>query len=188
MRVIAGEAKGTRLVPVPAGVRPVSDMAREGLFASLGGRVEGAVCLDLFAGTGAVGIEALSRGAAHCAFVDASKAATAAIRANLDKTHLADRATVERADVLAYLRKRIPDREPCRLVFLDPPYDQGGPYLEDCLQALSTSGWLSPEGWTVVLTRGHKSVEPALPLHWATRRQLRYGDSLLALYQEELWG
>lgn len=186
MRVIAGSARGTRLGPVPAGVRPLSDRAREGLFASLGPDVPDARCLDLFAGTGAVGIEALSRGAASCSFVDASREAAHAVRSNLERAHLAERGTVRTADVAIYLRRR-PAQEPSyELVFLDPPYGLAEPSLTACLEALD-AGWLAPEGWTVVLTRGHKSSLPTVPVHWATRRQLRYGDSLLTLYREDRW-
>ena len=91
MRVIAGAAKGVRLGTVPAGTRPVSDRAREGLFASLHERVRGARCLDLFAGTGALGIEALSRGAASAAFVERDRRAAAAVRDNLARTRLEGR-------------------------------------------------------------------------------------------------
>src|SRR6476469_8214458 len=70
------------------------------------------------------------------------------------------------------------------LVFLDPPYELADPSLSGFLAALD-AGWLAPEGWTVVLTRGHKSSLPTVPVHWATRRQLRYGDSLLTLYRED---
>jgi 16S rRNA (guanine966-N2)-methyltransferase len=185
MRVIAGTAKGRRLGPVPPGVRPVSDRAREGLFASLADRVVEARCLDLFAGTGAVGIEALSRGASSCVFVDRSRAAVAAIRANLEKTGLADRGKVVAGDVLEHLRRGARD-EPVELVFVDPPYDLEGPSLEACLAALD-DGWLAGDGWTVVLTRGHKGSLPGVPLHWAAGRQLRYGDSLLTLYREVRW-
>jgi 16S rRNA (guanine966-N2)-methyltransferase len=185
MRVIAGSAKGRRLGPVPRGVRPVSDRAREGLFSSLAGRVVEARCLDLFAGTGAVGIEALSRGASSCRFVDRSRAAAAAIRANLAVTGLADRATVVVGDVLDHLRGGPPE-EPADLVFLDPPYELEGPSLDACLAALD-AGWLAPPGWTVVVTRGHKGSLPGVPLHWAAARQLRYGDSLLTLYREDRW-
>jgi 16S rRNA (guanine966-N2)-methyltransferase len=83
VRVIAGTAKGTRLAAVPPGVRPVSDRAREGVFSSLGELVSGAAVLDLFAGTGAMGIEALSRGAAAAVFVERSPRAIASIRQNL---------------------------------------------------------------------------------------------------------
>src|SRR5687768_6998077 len=102
MRVIAGSAKGRQLVRVPAGARPVSDKAREGLFSSLGGRVEGARVLDLCAGTGARGIEALSRGAEEAVFVDRSAPAGAAIRANLDRTGLTDSGEVTRAEVARF--------------------------------------------------------------------------------------
>jgi 16S rRNA (guanine966-N2)-methyltransferase len=186
MRVIAGSAKGRRLGPVPPGVRPVSDRAREGLFSSLAGRVVDARCLDLFAGTGAVGIEALSRGASWCRFVDRSRAAVAAIRANLETTKLADRGSVVTADVLAHLRRGPRDDPPADLVFLDPPYELGGPSLDACLTALDR-GWLARPGWTVVVTRGHKGSLPGVPLHWAAGRQLRYGDSLLTLYREDRW-
>jgi len=186
VRVIAGSARGTRLGPVPAGVRPLSDRAREGLFASLGPDVPDARCLDLFAGTGAVGIEALSRGAASCTFVDTSREAADAIRSNLERSRLAERGTVRTSDVAVYLRRRRADEPPYDLVFLDPPYVLADPALSRCLAALD-AGWLAPEGWTVILTRGHKSSLPAVPVHWATRRQLRYGDSLLTLYREDRW-
>ncbi|MGZ4149016.1 MAG: 16S rRNA (guanine(966)-N(2))-methyltransferase RsmD [Actinomycetota bacterium] len=183
MRVIAGTAKGLRLGPVPAGTRPLSDRAREGLFASLASDVLEARCLDLFAGTGAIGIEALSRGASHCTFVDRSRGATAAIRSNLEKTRLRALAEVVTADVAAFLARPRPGREPYDLVFLDPPYELGGPALGAFLGGLA-DGWLARGEATVVMTRGHKSPLPAVPLHWATRRQLRYGDSLLFLYRE----
>jgi 16S rRNA (guanine966-N2)-methyltransferase len=183
MRVIAGSAKGRTLGKVPAGVRPVSDRAREGLFASLGDEVVEATCLDLFAGTGAVGIEALSRGASRCVFVDRSKGAVAAVRDNLVRTGLEGSAEVRAADVLAWLRRDPGDA--VSIAFLDPPYDLGPPYLDACLEALGP--WLDPDGWTVAVTRGHKGPLPAVPLHWAVARQLRYGDSLLTLYREERW-
>src|SRR5207302_1365372 len=96
VRVIAGSAKGARLAPVPGGTRPLSDRAREGLFSSLGGLVVGARVLDLFAGTGAVGIEALSRGAASALFVDSAPAAARIIAENLRRTRLEKRGTVRR--------------------------------------------------------------------------------------------
>lgn len=186
MRVIAGTAKGMRLGAVAPGTRPITDRAREGLFASLGHEVDGARCLDLFAGTGALGIEALSRGATSCTFVDRERRATASVQANLEKTRMDGRARVRTADVAAYLRKRSSAEQPYDLVFLDPPYEVGDPYLGGCLAALG-AGWLASEGWTVVLTRGHKSPLPAVPVHFAVRRQLRYGDSLLIIYREVAW-
>lgn len=186
MRVIAGSARGMRLGRVPAGTRPLSDRAREGLFASLAADVVGARCLDLFAGTGAIGIEALSRGAAHCTFVDRSREATAAIGANLRTTHLTDLAHVVTADVSRWLRRKPAGIEPFQVVFCDPPYELDSPALDDCFTALD-DGWLDAEGWSVVVTRGHKSSAPVVPVHWAVRRHLRYGDSLLIRYQEVRW-
>ena len=184
MRIIAGSAKGTRLGPVPAGTRPVSDRAREGVFASLAGRVVDARVLDLFAGTGAMGIEALSRGAADARFVDGSPRAVATIRDNLARARLEGR--VQRSDVLRALRSGRGSEDPYDLVFLDPPYDLGSTDLEPCLAALG-EGWLPADGWTVIVTRGQKGSLPAVPLHWAVARRLRYGDSLLTLYREVGW-
>jgi 16S rRNA (guanine966-N2)-methyltransferase len=171
---------------VPPGVRPVSDRAREGVFASLGTAVPGASCLDLYAGTGAMGIEALSRGADRCTFVERSRSAVAAIRDNLERTHLGPLAVVRTADVARFLRAQRGERPGFDLVLLDPPYDTPSTEVADRLGDLD-AGWLAPEGWTVVLTRGHRGDPPALPVHWAVRRTLRYGDSLLTLYREDRW-
>src|SRR5262245_15527252 len=161
-------------------------MAREGLFASLAGLVEEARCLDLYAGTGAGGIEALSRGADSATFVDRSAAAVAAIRENLRLTEFGEDATVVKAPVERWLATAVGTQPPFDLVLCDPPYDLDGASLGAVLSALD-AGWLAPEGWTVVVTRGHKSSPPVVPVHWAVRRQLRYGDSLLTQYREERW-
>jgi 16S rRNA (guanine966-N2)-methyltransferase len=164
----------------------MSDMAREGLFASLGPDVAGARFLDLFAGTGAVGIEALSRGAAAAVFVERQAGAVRGIRENLARTKLGDSAGVHRAQVRRWLSRDPASQQPFDIVVLDPPYEVAGRPLEETLARLD-EGWLAGQTWTVVLTRGHKSPRPAVPVHWAVRRQLRYGDSLLILYREERW-
>ena len=121
LRVVAGSARGRRLV-TPAGrdTRPTSDRVREAVFNALGSldAVDGVAVLDLFAGSGALGIEALSRGAASAVFVDHDRAATAAIRANLEATGLEGGEVVQR-DVLAWLRD---SPRPADLALLDPPY------------------------------------------------------------------
>jgi 16S rRNA (guanine966-N2)-methyltransferase len=179
MRVIAGSARGTRLVAVPEGTRPLSDRAREGLFSSIAQAVPGAMVLDLFAGTGAVGIEALSRGAASATFVDRSPEAIRAIRANLDKTHLADRADVVKSEVVTYLEQ---SSQPVDLVFLDPPYDTPSQQIEQTL-ALAAAHGLRPAG-TLVLTRPRRSSTHVIPVHFALARRLSYGDSLVLVYRE----
>ena len=117
MRIVAGSAKGTRLAPVPAGTRPMLDRAREGLFSSLGPSVERARVLDLFAGTGGIGIEALSRGAAGALFVDSAPAAVKTITENLRRTKLSKLGRVRRLDA-----KRAPPAPlpRCRQPFAQP--------------------------------------------------------------------
>jgi 16S rRNA (guanine966-N2)-methyltransferase len=182
MRVIAGSARGTRLGRVPAGVRPVSDRVREGLFSSLGDRLEGARVLDLYAGTGALGIEALSRGAENALFVDVSPAAVTAVRDNLTRTGFDDRATVRRSHVRRYLERGSADTGGFDLVFLDPPYDAGGSELDPVLALLDEKPLLR-EGFTVVLSRGSRSSKDVIPLHWAVARRLSYGDSAVMLFR-----
>ena len=181
MRVIAGTAKGTRLAHVPVGVRPVSDRAREGLFSSLAALVEDARVLDLYAGTGALGIEALSRGAAEALFVDRGPPALTAVRENLARTGLDERAVVERSDVRKFL-EREPGPAGFDLVFLDPPYEAGQAELDPVLALLDAKPLLR-EGFTVVLSRGSRSSNSVIPLHWLVARRLSYGDSVLTLYR-----
>src|SRR3954462_13585584 len=107
MRIIAGSARGARLGPVPPGVRPVSDRAREGLFSSLGDRVVDAEVLDLYAGTGALGIEALSRGAERATFVEPDRRAATAVGANLASVGVEPRAAVRQRPVLSFLRAEL---------------------------------------------------------------------------------
>ena len=182
MRIISGSARGTRLGPVPRGARPVSDRAREGLFSSLAGTVPGARVLDLFAGSGALGLEALSRGAAHATFVDRDRVATGAIRDNLARTRLGP-AEVVTSDVHRFLGVSRSGGDLFDLVLLDPPYDLGGPDLDRLLEGLAT-GALATHGWTVALTRGKRSSTHVIPVSWAPARRLRYGDSLVYLYRE----
>jgi 16S rRNA (guanine966-N2)-methyltransferase len=123
MRVIAGSARGVPLVgPRGAGTRPITDRVKETLFGILGERVLDAQVLDLYAGSGAIGIEALSRGATACTFVEHGRGAVAALRGNLEKTRLGSAATLHVGDVARYLRSA--PREWVDLAFLDPPYDE----------------------------------------------------------------
>jgi 16S rRNA (guanine966-N2)-methyltransferase len=179
MRIIAGTARGVRLAAVPAGTRPVSDRAREGLFSSLGPAVPDAAVLDLFAGTGAMGIEALSRGAARALFVDSSPAAVAAVRENLRRARLAGRAEVKRQDALLALRSGIGGFE---LVILDPPYRLPGERLDAILGEIAGQG-VAAAGAIVVLTRQTRSYMPVIPVDWAPVRRLAYGDAIVLLFQ-----
>ncbi len=176
MRVIGGTARGTRLARVPPGTRPVSDRAREGLFASLGDAVVGARCVDLFAGTGALGIEALSRGAEHAVLVDSSESAVRTLRANLTRTGLASRGTVVRSDVRRFLARRS-DR--FDLAFLDPPY--AAPNIRDVLELAASR--LAP-GAILVLTRARRDTSDVVPVHLLRTKLLAYGDTHILICRE----
>jgi 16S rRNA (guanine966-N2)-methyltransferase len=179
VRIVAGSAKGIRLAAVPAGTRPVSDRAREGLFSSLGARVEGARVLDLFAGTGAMGIEALSRGAASALFLESAPRAVSAIRQNLQRTKLTEHASIRRQDVLRALRLGVDSFD---LIILDPPYRLPGAYLEAVLAEIAGQG-AATAGAMVVLTRSARSYMPVIPVNWSLERRLSYGDSAVLLFQ-----
>ena len=146
MRIIAGRHRGRRLVaPAGPGIRPTADRVRQALFDMLwhapwAGRaaVEGARVLDAFAGTGAFGLEALSRGAAHASFLENDRAALAALRANVAACREAERCAVLPADATRPPRASAP----CGLMFLDPPYGRG--LVEAALPALSAAGWIAP--------------------------------------------
>jgi 16S rRNA (guanine966-N2)-methyltransferase len=179
MRVIAGTAKGVRLGPVPAGTRPLSDRGREGLFSSLGARVEDARCVDLFAGTGALGIEAISRGAASCLFVDRAAAAVRAIRENLSRAGVEDGATVVRADARDALDRA---EGPFDLAFVDPPYDHD---REELGQIIGRLGPLMAPGGGMALTRPKKDATDVIPIHWIVIRLLTYGDTQILICREK---
>jgi 16S rRNA (guanine966-N2)-methyltransferase len=172
--VIAGEAKGRRLTGIrSSAIRPTSDRVREALFSVLGAAVPGARVLDLYAGSGALGIEALSRGAAGAVFVDSDREAVEAIRANLALTRMDDRASVVRSAVGSFLAAG--RHGPFDLVFLDPPYARGTP-VED-LEALVAGGLLAAEACVVLETGGPDAPAPVEGLELASLR--RYGDTTL---------
>jgi 16S rRNA (guanine966-N2)-methyltransferase len=175
VRVIAGRHGGRRLAaPAGAATRPTSDRVREALFSILGAEVAGARVLDLFAGSGALGIEALSRGAARAEFVDAAPAALRAIRANLEQ--LGIDAPVHRADALRFLRTASGDGAQYDLVFLDPPYrlaERLAQGLADSLPAVLAPG-------AVVVTESDRRAPLALGL--ALRDERRYGDTLIRIH------
>lgn len=171
MRVIAGTAKGRILrSPRTRDTRPITDRAKESLFSILTPRIPGSRFLDLFAGTGGVGIEALSRGAAHATFVERAGSALAVIRHNLAATHLAARADVVAGDVFAYLRG---SPEPFDLIYVSPPQWLG--LWPRTVQLLDDRpGWLAPDG--VVVVQHDPSEGADLPLRRLRRSSERtYG-------------
>lgn len=134
MRIITGTAKGTKLVTLEGdATRPTSERAKEALFSMIQFDIEGRRVLDLFAGSGQLGLEALSRGAAYCMFTDSSADAIAIVRKNIEKTHFSDKTKTSITDYRGFLRKS-DGREGFDIIFLDPPYASGA--LTDALLRL----------------------------------------------------
>ena len=175
MRIIAGECKGRRLAaPTWPGLRPTSDKLRETLFNILAPRLAGARLLDGYAGTGAVGIEALSRGAAHVTFVEHDRRGAALIAANLAGCGVTEGYTIECGDLVRVLERR--PASPFDLILLDPPYD-----LPDPGPALAASaGHLAADG-LLVLERATRRP-PAVPAGLARVRDVASGDSTLTFF------
>ena len=171
--MIAGRFKGRRLkAPTWEGLRPTSDKLRETLFNILAARIEGARVVDGFAGTGAVGIEALSRGAAHVTFVDNDRRAAALTAANISACGVAADATIETGDVSTVLRGHTAAFD---VIWLDPPY---GHDSHETLDA--AAGALTPGG-LIVLERATRR-EPAVPAALTRVRDVKSGDSTLTFF------
>ena len=180
MRVIAGKAKGT-VLKTPDGMktRPTADRVKEALFSIIQFDLPGAAVLDLFGGTGQLGIEAISRGARRAVFVDESEAACRLIRDNLKKARMEGEGEVVRGDYLAYL-KRCRDR--FNLIFLDPPYAEV--FLETALVQISQIDILQTGG--IIVTERPLGKELPTELEGYTRsKDYKYGKILLTLYRKE---
>lgn len=178
MRIVAGRFKGRRLA-APEGkdaVRPTSDRAREAIFNVLlhrfqgrGFTLTGARVVDAFAGTGAMGLEALSRGAAHVTFLDLNRDALAALKANVRAVKAEGETRIEAADATRPPRPTAP----CQLAFLDPPYEAG--LLEPALAALLSGGWLAPGA--IVVCEGPVTVDLTPPDGVEIADERRYGKA-----------
>jgi 16S rRNA (guanine966-N2)-methyltransferase len=176
MRITGGIGRG-RALKVPAGskVRPTSDKVKQALFNILGVRVSGSVFLDLFAGAGGIGVEALSRGAEGVVFVDGSRESLAIISRNIEESGFRERAEVVRSKVEPFLKKR---SGPYDIVFLDPPYAME---MLPLLQLVSGSGLLK-QGAIVIAEHFKKQASPETAGALALFREAKYGDTVLAFY------
>ena len=180
MRVIAGSHRGRRLSgPQGDALRPTSDKVREALFSILGTQVSGGRFLDLYAGTGAVGIEALSRGASAVTFVESNPQAVQLLQKNLRACQLLDRAQVRVGEAAAFLERKDWWAGPYDVLFADPPYD-----VRDELEVL-IHAWrpgLLSEHAAVIIEQDSRTTLPALIDHAALVRRYLYGDTALYLY------
>lgn len=190
MRIIAGRYR-SRVLDAPPGLntRPTSDRLRETLFNVLAPRIEGAAFADLYSGSGAVGIEALSRGAAHVAFVERAPAALKALRGNLERLGIDSGFLIHAGSVGMFLKKAAgshPKPGPQDVVFLDPPYDAMGEYEATLLFLGGTGSTLLAPGALVIAE--HRRKEPLEPRYGCLERtrQLEQGDAVLSFYAAPL--
>ena len=181
LRVIAGSARGRKLKAVPGGkTRPIMDRVKEALFSIIGNDIRGAVFLDLFAGTGSVGIEALSRGASHAVFVETDGAALRSVRENLGLTGLADRATVLRRSAFKLLDDG--PQAPYDFVFVAPPQYRGM-WLKTLRALDRLDDWRNP-GCLVIAQIDPSEMEPDLHLSRLEETDRRtYGRTMLLFYR-----
>ena len=176
MRIITGTHRGKKLLTLEGEqVRPTTDRVKESLFNILQFQLEGRRFLDLFAGSGQIGLEALSRGAAHCVFVDAAKESVRVVEKNIQSTGLGDRAKVVNLDFAAYLRTC---RERFDIVFLDPPY-QGG-LLEESLEKIVQFDILREHGIMICESAADWRLPP-LQAPYEEGREYRYGKTKLTV-------
>jgi 16S rRNA (guanine(966)-N(2))-methyltransferase RsmD len=183
MRVISGTAKGRKLKAVPSdATRPITDRTKEALFNILGDWIIEARVLDLFSGTGGVGIEALSRGAAHVTFIDNNPLATRTIGENLRLTGLAARALVKRADAFKFLEHPPPERHPFDLIYIAPPQYKALWAKAIQLIELRLDQWLLPDGAIVAQIHPVEYQDLALQ-QLVLYDQRKYGSTLLCFYE-----
>lgn len=179
MRIITGSAKGIQLkAPTGLSTRPTTDRVKESLFGILGYLVEDAHVLDIFAGTGNLSLEALSRGAASAIAIDKSANCQKIIRENGVKTRLADRLTVLKGDGLRYLSQYAGEGRTFDLIFADPPYEQG--FVEKVLTVVEDSDILADDGVLVVEHTKKEPIEESLLVKLEIRRQERYGETIVS--------
>ncbi|HEY6425330.1 MAG TPA: 16S rRNA (guanine(966)-N(2))-methyltransferase RsmD [Pseudonocardiaceae bacterium] len=177
VRIVAGVAGGRRLAVPPYGTRPTSDRVREAVFSALQARrdLDGARVLDLYAGSGALGLEALSRGAAHVRFVESDRRAAAVLRRNVEALGLPG------AEVTTGAVQVVLDAEPGQpydVVLADPPYALDEATLSGALSALAGGGWLAP-GALLVVERAARAVPPTWPDGVVALTHRRYGDTVV---------
>lgn len=170
LRIIGGRWRGRRLpFPDAEDLRPTADRVRETVFNWLQPYIAGAHCLDLFAGSGAMGMEALSRGAEHAVLVELNRSAAAAIQANLDKLE-ARHGRLTNMDALRYLAGPV---ERFDIVFIDPPFSTD--IIGRCCQLLEQRGWLTPRA-LIYIEQDRAKAAPAIPDNWTLHRQAHAGQ------------
>lgn len=178
MRVVSGTARGCKLQPVPGmNTRPTTDRVKENVFNLIQDHVHGAEVLDLFAGTGQLGIEALSRGAQHCDFVEHNKTAFGIVSKNVESARVKDKSALHRTEAADFVSRA--GRQKYDLIFLDPPY--GGEILENALKLIERFDILSVNGIIIC----ESAVEDRFAHGFEAVRERRYGATLITVLQRQ---
>jgi len=177
MRIVAGDFKGRKLeTPVNNDIRPTSEKVKEGLFSSISGYLYDAVCVDLFAGTGNLGLEALSRGASKCYFGDNSRVSIDIVRRNVAHCKADEWSVVYFGDYEKVLRKI---HEPVDIFFLDPPYREG--LYEDCFELIAELELLA-EGGIIVAEHATSDIFPEEMAGFVKLKDRKYGSQTFSIY------
>jgi len=179
MRIISGQYK-SRIIQVPAGIRPTEDRVKKAFF-DIMGDVSGLACLELFAGSGSVGLEALSLGAGSVVFVEISRACVKSIQDNIRAFGLEDRVMVIAKDSLEAIKQLYASKKKFDLIYLDPPYYKG--ISEKALQILGDCDILMPSGY-IGMQHFKKDLMPEKQGDLSRFRQSKYGDSVLSFYKK----
>lgn len=180
MRVISGEFRGRKLEKLEGmEIRPTSDRVKESLFNILGARIYDCAFLDLFAGTGGIGIEACSRGASQLVFIDESAKSINVLKDNLDKLNILDKVEVYNTDYINAINKLASDNRKFDIIFIDPPYSKG--FAQNALVHIFENGVLKEEG--IIITE--HDLQDKMPETTGTlslQRQKKYGNTMLSFY------
>jgi 16S rRNA (guanine966-N2)-methyltransferase len=181
MRIVAGIFGGRRLhAPKGMEIRPTSDLVREAIFNIIGQAVTDANVLDLFAGTGALGLEALSRGASQAVFVDQSLTAVQLIRANIERCNVQDRVRIIHGSVNQAIRRLTAQGGYFDLIFMDPPYGKGS-----VQKAFVNVAAVARSGTLVVAEHDSKELLPSSCREWIRTQERKYGDTSVSIYLRE---
>lgn len=182
MRIVAGDFRGRKLhTPKDAQIRPTTDRVREAIFNIIASQVPRAAVLDLFAGTGALGLEALSRGASRAVFIDRSPEAVRLIQANIELCRAKDRAKVLKGPILPVIQRLAKQEEAFQLIFLDPPYGKG--YIEETLLQLDK---VAQDDALVVAEHHIKDVLAQHLGEWIRTQERRYGDTAISFFVKDI--
>ncbi|MCB9029776.1 MAG: 16S rRNA (guanine(966)-N(2))-methyltransferase RsmD [Deltaproteobacteria bacterium] len=180
MRIVAGSAKGKKLLSVPGDTtRPILDRVRTSLFDILRPEIEGIKILDLFAGSGSVGIEALSQGAAHCTFLDLEKKAIEVINKNLEATNLTAKASVHHQDAFKFLKRT---EENYDLIYVAPPQYKG--LWEEAMRSIAERPSLVKAGGKIIVQIDPKEYEELKLTHFKASSERKYGNTLLIFFEK----